>query len=69
LRESEIPDEYWFGAILTRKGISMFNRIFKFTVLFATLAASLLLGACQNTIHGAGRDMENAGEAVQDSVE
>lgn len=26
------------------------------------------LGACQNTIHGAGEDIENAGEAVQSNV-
>lgn len=26
------------------------------------------LGACQNTLHGAGEDIENAGEAVQTNV-
>lgn len=35
------------------------------------LSAVILTGtlaACQNTIHGAGEDIENAGEAVQTNV-
>lgn len=36
---------------------------------FLTLAAALLavtaLSACENTWHGAGRDVEEAGEAMQ----
>ena len=29
--------------------------------------AGLTVSACSNTMHGAGRDIENAGEAVQDA--
>lgn len=39
--------------------------------LILTLSALLVagtLGACQNTVHGAGEDIENAGEAVQKNV-
>lgn len=36
------------------------------TVL-AIMAASTL-GACANTVHGAGEDIENAGESVQEAV-
>lgn len=34
-------------------------------VLLAFAGASV--SACSNTFHGAGRDIENAGEAVQDA--
>ena len=27
-----------------------------------------VLGACSNTVHGAGEDIENAGESVQSAV-
>ncbi len=30
-------------------------------------SAGFTVAACSNTIHGAGRDIENAGEAVQDA--
>ncbi len=39
--------------------------------LIMGLSALLLMGtlsACQNTVHGAGEDIENAGEAVQQNV-
>lgn len=36
-------------------------------VLSAFLIAGTL-GACQNTVHGAGEDIEKAGEAVQRNV-
>ena len=39
--------------------------------LILTLSAILIagaLGACSNTVHGAGEDIENAGEAVQSNV-
>ena len=39
--------------------------------LILTISALLVagtLGACQNTVHGAGEDIENAGEAVQSNV-
>lgn len=35
--------------------------------LIAILAGSLSLVACSNTFEGAGQDIENAGEAVQDA--
>lgn len=38
-------------------------------VVFTLLALSVTgLAACENTFHGAGRDMERAGEAVQETV-
>lgn len=37
-------------------------------ILFAVLAASLAVSAC-NTVAGAGRDVESAGEAVTDTAE
>lgn len=37
--------------------------------MLALLAVSTIgLSACENTFHGAGRDIENAGESVQDAV-
>ena len=36
--------------------------------LFAVLAASMTVSAC-NTVAGAGRDVESAGEAVTDTAE
>lgn len=39
------------------------------TVALSLLALSTLgLAACENTIHGAGQDIENAGESVQQNV-
>ncbi len=40
----------------------------KFLVVLAMLAC-VGLSACANTVHGAGEDIENAGEAVQGSVD
>lgn len=34
----------------------------------AAMVAMGSLAACQNTIHGAGEDIENAGESVQKNV-
>lgn len=42
-----------------------FSRI---TVLTLLLLASVSLGACTNTMHGAGQDIERAGEEVQDAA-
>jgi len=39
----------------------------KFILMTALIAASVL-GACSNTVHGAGEDIENAGEHVQNAV-
>lgn len=39
----------------------------KFLIL-GLAVCTLGIGACSNTFHGAGADMENAGEAVQDAV-
>ncbi|HEU4838075.1 MAG TPA: entericidin A/B family lipoprotein [Micavibrio sp.] len=39
--------------------------------LVMALSALLLagvLGACENTVHGAGQDIENAGESIQQNV-
>lgn len=42
----------------------------KKTLLVAGLLAlaGFSVSACSNTMHGAGRDIENAGEAVQDAT-
>ena len=40
----------------------------KYTLLALVGLSVLGLAACENTFHGAGRDMERAGEAVQESV-
>lgn len=45
----------------------MLRKKFAFTILLTTVAA-FSLSACSNTFHGAGRDIENAGEAVQDAA-
>lgn len=41
--------------------------------MILTVAALMLAGAsvsgCANTFHGAGEDIENAGEAIQDANE
>ncbi len=36
------------------------------TLCLALLAGTAGLTACGNTLHGAGQDIENAGEEVQD---
>lgn len=38
------------------------------TIAGLILAATLSLGAC-NTIEGAGQDIENTGEAIQDAAD
>jgi predicted small secreted protein len=41
----------------------------KFMIMaFAAVVATASLAACQNTLHGAGQDIENAGESVQENV-
>lgn len=42
----------------------MKNRIFIKSLLL-TLAVTPFLSACTNTVEGAGRDIEGAGEAIQ----
>lgn len=37
--------------------------------LAALAVAGLQLTACANTVHGAGQDIENAGEKVQETVD
>jgi predicted small secreted protein len=39
------------------------------TLLMIAILACLSASACSNTFSGAGRDIENAGEAVQDAAE
>lgn len=46
----------------------MFETIRNFTFPVILLAGALGLAACE-TIEGAGRDIENAGESIQDSAE
>jgi predicted small secreted protein len=43
-------------------------KVGNFLVVLAMLAC-IGLSACANTVHGAGEDIENAGEAVQGSVD
>jgi len=46
----------------------MFN-IRKNVIVFACLAiVGLSASACSNTFHGAGEDIENAGENIQDAT-
>ncbi len=45
----------------------MFNKI-KILTILTLLSASFALTACE-TLDGAGRDIEKAGEAVQDAAE
>ena len=40
----------------------------KFTMALAILASAFALSAC-NTIDGAGKDIERAGEKIQDTAE
>lgn len=41
----------------------------KFIVMAVSAAVlTCTLAACQNTVHGAGADIEKAGEAVQETV-
>lgn len=35
--------------------------------VIASLAALLFLGACSNTLDGAGRDIQHAGQKIQDT--
>ncbi len=39
----------------------------KFVILLGLGVATLALSACGNTLNGAGRDMENWGQTVQDT--
>lgn len=39
----------------------------KTLALALVLCSSLAVAACSNTLHGAGKDIENAGENVQDA--
>jgi len=39
------------------------------SLLFLLLAASFGLAACENTIRGVGRDVQETGEAVEDTAE
>lgn len=41
----------------------------KFLPLIALCLCAISMSACSNTFHGAGRDIENAGEAVQDAAD
>lgn len=36
-------------------------------IVMALALAALALSACQNTMYGAGKDIENAGESMQKS--
>lgn len=38
------------------------------TMVIGAMIVTGSLAACQNTLHGAGQDIENAGEAVQTNV-
>ncbi|PZP55599.1 MAG: hypothetical protein DI586_06335 [Micavibrio aeruginosavorus] len=40
----------------------------KYFMLALLAIATTGLAACENTFHGAGRDIENAGENVQEAV-
>lgn len=40
----------------------------KYFILTLLAVTTMGLSACENTFHGAGRDLENAGEGVQQAV-
>ncbi len=44
------------------------SSLLRISALSLLLVSSISLGACTNTVHGAGRDIERAGEEVQDTV-
>ena len=54
------------GHIGTMMNNAKFLRSVVLSLLILSAAA---LGACTNTVHGAGEDIERAGDAVQDTVE
>ncbi|MGQ0527864.1 MAG: entericidin A/B family lipoprotein [Alphaproteobacteria bacterium] len=37
----------------------------KYTLVLALLLGTFALSACENTWHGAGKDVENTGDAMQ----
>jgi predicted small secreted protein len=39
----------------------------RMVLTLAVLAAALALGACTNTLHGAGRDIKNTGQAIENA--
>ena len=39
-----------------------------FALILSALLLATTVAACSNTLHGAGRDIENAGESVQKNV-
>ncbi len=43
----------------------MKSRLFMLSMCAVALAG---LAACENTVHGAGQDIENAGESIQKNV-
>ncbi len=47
----------------------MLNKTIKTIVMTSALISTVALCACGNTVRGAGRDIENAGETVQDTVD
>jgi predicted small secreted protein len=47
----------------------MLKKTIKYSVLIAALVSTVALSACENTWRGAGRDVENAGESMQNSVD
>jgi len=40
----------------------------KFILATLAIISAASLAACANTVHGAGKDIENAGESVQEAV-
>lgn len=49
------------------RSVFSLKKIKSLAVLFAVLAATVSLTAC-NTIEGAGRDIERAGEEIQEAT-
>jgi predicted small secreted protein len=47
----------------------MKRNAFKKLVMAAAVLPAFYLSACNNTVEGAGKDIENAGEAIQENTE
>ena len=52
---------------INHQGLTMMTKLHTLFTLALLAAASFTVAAC-NTVEGAGQDVENAGEAVQDAA-
>lgn len=55
--------EICYNAVFA--GENTMSRLLK--IMLSGLVMAVLLSACENTVHGFGKDMEKTGENIQDS--